>query len=293
MVLYNAENQYLAIMKDILENGEKVLDRTGTGTKKLFGKTIIHDFALGFPLLTTKKMHIKSIVGELIFFLKGTEDAQFLIDNKITIWDEWMKDGFVMVQKYDPYHHSYEDGYYYEKEKSGKKVLPHTYGVKWRDFGGTDQIAEVIESIKNNPHSRRHVVSAWDPPNVKNAALPWCHVMFQFNCGKDNALDISVYQRSADWFLGVPFNLASYAFLLHMAAQQTGRKPRRMVYNFGDSHCYLDHARACRTQLERPIGAPPAMIINRHPASIDDYKIEDFNLIGYYPQPAIKAPVSV
>lgn len=293
MVLYNAENQYLAIMKDILENGEEVLDRTGTGTKKLFGKQIIHDFALGFPLLTTKKMHIKSIVGELLWFLKGTEDAQYLIDNKITIWDEWMKDGTALVQKYDPYHLSHEDGYYFEEAKTGKKVLPHTYGVKWRDFGGVDQIAEVIESIKTNPNSRRHVVSAWDPPNVKNAALPWCHMLFQFNCGKDGALDIKVTQRSADWFLGVPFNLASYAFLLYIVARETGRTPRRMIYDFGDSHCYLSHIDACQNQLQRNVKVPPTLLLKTGQRNIDDYNILDFIVLNYEPHPAIKAPVSV
>lgn len=287
---YNAEIQYLSIMKDILETGEEVVDRTGTGTKKLFGKTIVHDFSNGFPLLTTKKMHIKSIVGELIWFLQGTENAQFLIDNKITIWDEWMKDERVW-EKVAEFRDSAGNIQVHNFLKI-KKVLPHTYGVKWRNFNGKDQIADVIESIKKNPHSRRHVVSAWDPANVESAALPWCHIMFQFNCGTDNSLDISVYQRSADWFLGVPFNLASYAFLLHMVAQQTGRAPRRMVYNFGDSHVYADHVAACETQLQRKPHASPTLSL-AHRDSINDYKIEDFSLLNYACHDAIKAKVSV
>ena len=280
-------------MKDILENGEEVLDRTGTGTKKLFGKTIIHDFKLGFPLLTTKKMHIRSIVGELIWFLKGTEDAQYLIDNNITIWDEWMKEEEKLIKQYDPYASSYEDPYVFQKIKTGKLVLPHTYGMKWRNFNGKDQIAEVINSIVKNPNSRRHIVSAWDPENVEKAALPWCHVMFQFNCGQDNSLDISVYQRSADWFLGVPFNLASYGFLLHMIAKQTGRTPRRMIYNFGDSHVYRNHEVACQTQLQRNVKSPPELIFTRSVYNINDYCLEDFAIKNYDPHPAIKAEVSV
>jgi thymidylate synthase len=285
MVLYNAENQYLSIMRDIMDTGEEVMDRTETGTKKLFGKTIIHDFSLGFPLLTTKKMHIKSIVGELIWFLKGTEDAQFLIDNNITIWDEWMKEEERVIISYTP-------ELYSQIVKTGRKILPHTYGIKWRNFGGKDQIAEVIDSIRKNPHSRRHVVSAWDPPNVEKAALPWCHVMFQFNCGQNDALDISVYQRSADWFLGVPFNLASYAFLLHMIAQQTGRKPRRMTYNFGDAHIYINHQEACETQLQRFVLPAPTLNL-KHRDNISDYEISDFSMLEYNPHSAIKAPVAV
>ena len=285
----NAETQYLEIMKDILENGTEVMDRTGTGTKKLFGKTIIHDFANGFPLLTTKKMHLRSIVGELLWFLKGTEDAQFLIDNKITIWDEWFQDA---------------------PEGNGKKILPHTYGTKWRNFGGVDQIANVVESIRTNPNSRRHVVSTWDPPNIDKAALPWCHVMFQFNV-RGGYLDIAVYQRSADWFLGVPYNLASYGILLEIMSDMTGHFPGKMIYNFGDCHIYKNHEDACRTQLSREIVEQEAsidLIVNYGRSgpldslhgfafpnleNISKLEISDFTILDYNPHPVIKAPVSV
>lgn len=188
----NAEYQYLDIVKDILDNGIVSDDRTGTGTKSVFGRSIRHDYKNGFPLLTTKKMFIKGILGELLWFLKGTEDASFLIDNKIRIWNEWMQ------------------------EKNGKKILPHTYGVKWRNFDGVDQIANLIKGIKENPKSRRHFVSAWDPRHIEDAALPWCHVSFNINvvldkdkppdkrCNNDGRfgdLNIATYQRSADFFL--------------------------------------------------------------------------------------------
>lgn len=184
--------QYLDLLRDILENGVKSDDRTGTGTISVFGRSIRHNYKNGFPLLTTKKMFTRGIIGELLWFLMGTEDASFLIDNKIKIWDEWMQ------------------------EKDGRKVLPHTYGVKWRDFDGIDQIQRVIDDIKTNPKSRRHVVSAWDPRHVKDAALPWCHVMFDLNVvldkdkppdkvpddGLNGDLNIAVFQRSGDFFFG-------------------------------------------------------------------------------------------
>lgn len=187
----NAEIQYLEIIQDILENGIKSDDRTGTGTISVFGRSIRHKYSDGFPLLTTKKMFVRGIIGELLWFLKGTEDASFLIDNSIRIWDEWMQDG-----------------------PDGKKILPHTYGVKWRDFDGVDQIQQLLNNIKNNPKSRRHVVSAWDPRHIGDAALPWCHTLFQLdivmdeekppdkrvNDGKLGDINIATYQRSADFF---------------------------------------------------------------------------------------------
>ena len=216
----NAEYQYLDLCREILENGIKKGDRTGTGTLSLFGKTIIHDYECGFPLLTTKKMFLKGIIYELLWFLKGTDDASYLVENNIHIWDEWMQ------------------------EKDGKKILPHTYGVKWRNFDGTDQIAEVINSLKKNPNSRRHIVSAWDPRHIGDAALPWCHCFFQFYVspptkdGEKSKLSIMVVQRSADIFLGVPFNIASYSALLYMFCSVLDMSPGRMIYNFGDCHVY-------------------------------------------------------
>jgi thymidylate synthase len=274
----NAEIQYLGIMREILREGEDSDDRTGVGTRKLFGTRIVHDFRHGFPLLTTKKVFIKGVVGELLWFLKGTEDASYLIENKITIWDEWM------VQK------AIED-------RGGnltivEKALPHTYGVKWRNFNGIDQIEAAVRLIKNNPSSRRIIVSAWDPEHIEQTALPWCHVLFQFNCRKDDYLDISVYQRSADWFLGVPFNIASYSYLLAMFCQQTGKKPGKLIYNFGDSHIYKNHFDQCLEQLSRENYPLPTLDLTKAP-SLEEYKISDFKMVDYQHHPAIKAPVAV
>jgi thymidylate synthase len=264
--------KYIGLVVEAI-NGEEVVDRTGTGTFKVFGKRIVHDMSEGFPLLTTKKIHFRSVIGELLWFLKGTEDAQFLIDNKITIWDEWFQDG-----------------------PDGTKVLPHTYGVKWRDFDGVDQLRAVVESIRNNPTSRRHVVSAWDPRNVSQAALPWCHVMFQFNVRQGRWLDISVYQRSVDLFLGCPFNLASYGALLSIVAKLTNLIPGEMIYNFGDCHVYKNHLSACVTQLQRDPKSLPTLNIPDSLCELSDLEnlmIEDFEIVGYNPHPAIKADVSV
>lgn len=285
----NAEDQYLAIMRDILEHGVLKENRTGVDTKALFGVSLRHDFKNGFPLLTTKKMYTKAILHELLWFLKGTEDAQYLIDNKIRIWDEWMVDG---------YRSEWEK---VEDDKIGQhwichrdkpcKVLPHTYGVKWRDFDGVDQIGDLIEQIKTNPNSRRHIVSAWDPRHIKDTALPWCHLMFQINV-RDEYLDIGILQRSADVFLGIPFNLASYAFLLYMIAEVTGYKPGQMYYTFHDIHIYMDHMDQCKQQLSNLILTSPKLKLN-HRDSIDDFVFEDFTIENYVSAKTIKAKVAV
>lgn len=262
----NAETQYLAELKRILEEGIKKPNRTGIDAISVFGATIKHDYSEGFPLLTTKKMFTKGIIHELLWFLKGTEDAKYLIDNNVHIWDGWMKDG----------------------------KLPHTYGVKWRNFDGTDQITNVIEEIKTNPDSRRMVVSAWDARHIKDAALTWCHVMFQLNVvqdkykqpneitndGKKGDISISVYQRSADFFLGVGFNIASYSFLLYMIAEITGYRPKSMYYTFGDAHIYSNHIEQCKIQLSRSQFKLPILNIN-HKDNIDDFVYEDFVINGY------------
>ena len=279
----NAEKEYLGILKDILDNGITSGDRTGTGTISVFGRSIRHNYKNGFPLLTTKKMFTKGIIGELLWFLKGTEDASFLVENKIRIWNEWMQ------------------------EKNGKKILPHTYGVKWRNFDGVDQITNLINGIKENPKSRRHVVSAWDPRHIEDAALAWCHIMFNLNVvldkdkppgteipndGKLGDLNIATFQRSADFFLGVPYNIASYSFLVYMIAELTNYRPGEMYYTFGDSHIYLNHVDQVKLQLSRnPYDLPNLNI--RHKDSIDDFDFDDFEIVGYNSHPTIKGVVSV
>tara|TARA_Y100000590_G_scaffold419755_1_gene521768 strand:- start:1411 stop:2253 length:843 start_codon:yes stop_codon:yes gene_type:complete len=279
----NIEEQYLDALRNVLSRGHVKSDRTGTGTKGLLGLSLSHNFSEGFPLLTTKKMFVKGILGELLWFLKGTEDPQFLVDNNIHIWDPWFKE-----------------------TPEGAKTLPHTYGVKWRNFDGVDQIQGVIDSISTNPYSRRHVVSAWDPRFLEECALPWCHVLFQFHClldkdippskQKDDGcigdLSITVYQRSADLFLGVPFNIASYSFLLYMISSLTNFRPGALHYNFGDAHIYLDHVKQCGEQIERePFSLPVLKMRSRD--SIDDFTFEDFAIEKYNYHPTIKAPVSV
>lgn len=276
--------QYLEIVKDILDNGVESSDRTGTGTISVFGRSIRHNYDEGFPLLTTKKMFTKGIIGELLWFLKGTEDASFLVNNKIRIWNEWMQ------------------------EANGKKILPHTYGVKWRNFDGVDQIQNVIDGVKKNPKSRRHVVSAWDPRYVEDAALTWCHILFNLNVvldrdkppdkkipkdGRSGDLNIAVYQRSADFFfLGVPYNIASYSFLLFMICELTNYRPGQMYYTFGDSHIYLNHIKQMKEQITRtPYDLPKLETTPRD--SIDDFDFDDFKIVGYKHHPKITGVVSV
>lgn len=266
------EEQYLNIIKEILEKGVFREDRTGVGCYSVFGRTITHDYKNGFPLLTTKKIFTKGVLVELLWFLMGTEDPSFMLESNVHIWDEWIKDG----------------------------KLPHTYGVKWRNFYGTDQIANLIDQINKNPESRRLVVSAWDAANVNNAALPWCHVLWQIDIekykepidGKKGDMSILAVQRSADAFLGVPFNLASYSFLLYMIAEVTGYNPKSMHYTFGNCHIYANHMEQCREQLSRkPYDLPTVSLV--HKDNIDDFVLEDFMVHNYVHYPAIKAKVAV
>lgn len=282
-MMNHAEYQYLDLLRDILANGIKKTDRTGTGTLSIFGRSIRHDYSYGFPLLTTKKMHTKSILGELLWFLKGTEDASFLLDNGIRIWNEWMMDG-----------------------PNGNKILPWTYGTRWRNFDGVDQIQNAIDLIKNDPYSRRIVVSAWDPRHIKDSALTWCHILFQFNVikeedkppdkrindGRIGDLSISVYQRSQDEFLGCPYNIASYSFLLYMFCELTNYRPKEMFYSIGDAHIYLNHIDQVKEQLSRtPYDLPVLQTTKKE--NINDYSFEDFEIINYKCHPTIKASVSI
>ncbi|MBS0297731.1 MAG: thymidylate synthase [Proteobacteria bacterium] len=263
------ERQYLNLLQDILDTGARRDDRTGVGTIGVFGRQMRFDLAQGFPLLTTKKLHLKSIVYELLWFLRGDTNVRWLQERGVGIWDEWAN----------------ADG-----------ELGPVYGKQWRSWatpnrGSIDQIARLVEGIRTNPHSRRHLVSAWNPADVDDMALPPCHCLFQFFVA-DGRLSCQLYQRSADVFLGVPFNIASYALLTQMVAQVTGLQPGEFVHTFGDAHLYLNHLDQARLQLEREPRPLPTMTI----APRDDlfaFEFEDFVLEGYDPHPHIKAQVAV
>jgi thymidylate synthase len=262
--------QYKDLLKDILENGVHRSDRTGTGTISVFGRQMRFDLNEGFPALTTKKLHLRSIVYELLWFLKGETNIQYLKDNKVRIWDEWA-------------------------DEHGE--LGPVYGKQWRkwetaDGRVIDQIIQVVDSIKNKPDSRRHMVTAWNPADVDEMALPPCHCLFQFYVA-EGKLSCQLYQRSADVFLGVPFNIASYALLTMMMAQVCGLKVGDFVHTFGDTHLYMNHLEQARLQLTREPRALPKMIINPEVTNIFAFKYEDFTLENYNPHPHIKAEISV
>lgn len=262
--------QYLNLLDRILTEGSQKGDRTGTGTISVFGNQMRFNLEEGFPLLTTKKLHLKSIIYELLWFLQGNTNAKWLQEHGVRIWNEWAD----------------EDG-----------NLGHIYGYQWRSWpdyngGHIDQISEVIDQIKNNPNSRRLLVSAWNVADIDNMNLPPCHILFQFYVA-DGKLSCQLYQRSADTFLGVPFNIASYALLTMMVAQVCDLKPGDFVYTTGDTHLYLDHLEQARLQLTREPRKLPKMKINPDVKSIFDFQYEDFELVGYDPHPHIKATVSV
>ncbi len=262
--------QYHDLMTHVLEHGTRKEDRTGTGTLSVFGHQARYNLEVGFPLVTTKKLHLKSIVHELLWFLKGDCNINYLKENGVSIWDEWAD----------------EEG-----------NLGPVYGVQWRSWRGAngetiDQIANIVEQIKKNPDSRRLIVSAWNVAEIENMALPPCHAFFQFYVA-NGKLSCQLYQRSADIFLGVPFNIASYALLTMMVAQVTGLGVGDFVHTMGDAHLYLNHVDQARLQLSRECKTLPKMIINPDVKSIFDFKFEDFKLVGYDPHPHIKAPVAV
>ena len=261
---------YLDLMRTILENGADKGDRTGTGTRSIFGYQMRFDLRDGFPLLTTKKLHLRSIIHELLWFLQGSTNIAYLKANGVSIWDEWA-------------------------DEHGE--LGPIYGHQWRSWdcadGRTvDQIAQLIHDIQHNPDSRRLIVSAWNVGEIERMALPPCHVMFQFYVN-DGQLSCQLYQRSADVFLGVPFNIASYALLLMMVAQVTGLEPRYFIHTLGDAHLYNNHLEQAQLQLTREPRQLPVMRINPEVKSIFDFHYEDFTLEGYDPHPHIKAEVSV
>lgn len=262
--------QYLDFMRHVKEHGAVKTDRTGTGTLSVFGYQMRFDLQQGFPLLTTKKVHLKSIIHELIWFLQGSTNIAYLKENGVSIWDEWAD----------------ADG-----------NLGPIYGYQWRSWpipggGHIDQIAQVLDQIRNTPDSRRMIVSSWNVADVPNMALPPCHAFFQFYVA-DGKLSCQLYQRSADIFLGVPFNIASYAILTHMMAQQAGLEVGEFIWTGGDCHLYSNHLEQVDLQLSRTPKAPPRLRIRRKPDSLFDYRYEDFELEGYDPDPAIRAPVAV
>jgi thymidylate synthase len=262
--------QYHDLLQHILDHGVKKEDRTGTGTVSVFGYQMRFNLEEGFPLVTTKKLHLRSIIHELLWFLDGDTNVKYLKDNKVSIWDEWA-------------------------DENGE--LGPVYGKQWRSWttregGSIDQIKQVVETLKKNPDSRRIIVSAWNVEDIPNMALAPCHCLFQFYVA-EGKLSCQLYQRSADTFLGVPFNIASYALLTMMMAQVCGLKVGDFVHTFGDAHLYLNHLEQAHTQLAREARELPKMIINPEVKSIFDFKIEDFELIGYDPHPHIKAAVSV
>lgn len=262
--------QYLDLMNDILQTGARKSDRTGTGTLSVFGRQLRFDLAEGFPLVTTKKLHLRSIIYELLWFLNGDTNIKYLKDNGVSIWDEWA-------------------------DEQGE--LGPVYGHQWRswptpDGGHIDQITQVLQQIKSKPDSRRHIVTAWNPSEVDKMALPPCHALFQFYVA-DGKLSCQLYQRSADYFLGVPFNIASYALLTHMVAQQCDLLPGEFVWTGGDVHIYANHIEQTNLQLSREPYALPKLNIRRKPDSIFDYQFEDFEIVDYKSHPSIKAPIAV
>ncbi|HTY02334.1 MAG TPA: thymidylate synthase [Rhodocyclaceae bacterium] len=262
--------QYLDLMRHVLAHGAVKADRTGTGTRSVFGWQMRFDLAKGFPVLTTKKLHLRSIIVELLWFLRGETNIAWLNENKVTIWDEWADDN---------------------------GDLGPVYGHQWRhwparDGREIDQMVQLIEGLKKNPDSRRHIVTAWNPAEVDRMALPPCHTLFQFYVA-DGRLSCQLYQRSADIFLGVPFNIASYALLTMMVAQVVGLKPGDFVHTFGDAHLYSNHLDQAQLQLSREPRPLPTMHINPAVRDIFAFKYEDFRLEGYDPHPHIPAPVAV
>ena len=269
-IRYFDMQQYKELLRTILENGTPKGDRTGTGTISIFGYQMRFDLSKGFPLLTTKKLHLKSIIYELLWFLQGDTNIRYLNDNKVTIWDEWA-------------------------DENGD--LGHIYGYQWRlwptpDGKHIDQITELVSALKSNPDSRRHIVSAWNVGDILNMALPPCHALFQLYVA-NGKLSCQLYQRSADVFLGVPFNIASYALLTMMLAQVTGLQAGEFIHTLGDAHLYNNHIQQAELQLLRELRALPTMTLNPAVKDIFGFSYEDFTLTGYNPHPSIKADISV
>lgn len=285
---------YLKLLEHVMEHGTYKEDRTNTGVKSVFGYQMRFNLNEGFPLVTTKRTHLKSIIHELLWFIKGDTNIKYLVDNGVRIWNDWpyaafkssvdyhgetMKEFVEMIKSDDEFAKKYGD-------------LGPVYGKQWRDFNGYDQLGNVIKSLKTNPNSRRHVVNSWNAEQIDQMALPPCHMMFQFYVA-DGKLSLHLYQRSADVFLGVPFNIASYALLLEMVAKITGYEAAEFVHTLGDTHIYMNHMDQVKTQLERKPYPLPRLVIHGNQKNIEDFKYEDFEIIGYQYHPHIKAKVAV
>ena len=278
---------YLDLLKHVRQHGERRADRTGVGTLGIFGAQLRFDLAAGFPLVTTKKVHVRSIIQELIWFLSGRTDNQWLNEHQVTIWDEWATAE--------------------QCAKFGRKAgdLGPIYGHQWRNFGatrqpdgtyakdGVDQIRRLLNDLKTKPASRRHLITGWNPQEADHVALPPCHTLFQFHVSGDGRLSCQLYQRSADLFLGVLFNIASYALLTHMIAQVSGLKPGHFVHTFGDAHIYLNHVEQVDLQLSRETRKLPTLRLNPAVTDLFAFTFEDVTIEGYDPHPGIKAPVAI
>lgn len=312
--------QYLDLAQTILDKGVTKEDRTGVGTKSIFGHQMRFDLSEGFPLLTTKRVAFRLIKSELLWFLKGDTNIRYLLENNNHIWDEWAFERYTSSQDYDgpdmtdfglraQEDEEFNSVYKEEMKKFTEKILSdkafaeehgslgNVYGAQWRSWpstkGGTiDQIQNVIASIKNNPDSRRHIVSAWNPDEIEDMALPPCHTLFQFYVA-DGKLSCQLYQRSADVFLGVPFNIASYALLTHLIAHETGLEVGEFIHTFGDAHLYLNHMEQIERQLSRDTRQLPQLKLNQNKQSVFDFEAEDIEVIDYKPHKGIRAPIAV
>ena len=299
--------QYHNLMKFILDNGVEKMDRTGVGTRSIFGYQMRFNLSDGFPLLTTKRVHFKSILHELLWFIRGDTNIRYLVSNGVNIWNDWPYQNWLKETgqnvKYQTYSPEWRANMkeFVEKIKEDDEFaskygdLGPVYGRQWRNFGGVDQLAQLIDDLNNNAHSRRLIVSAWNPediPVMVKSGLPPCHTLFQFYVA-DGKLSCQLYQRSADVFLGVPFNIASYALLTFMIAKVTGFEPGDFVHTFGDAHLYLNHFDQVNEQLSRDSYPLPNLIINDEVATLFDFLYEDFELRNYQHHPALPAPVAV
>ncbi len=290
--------QYLDMCRYILEHGEDRPDRTGTGTRSVFGYQTRYDLREGFPLLTTKKMYLRPIAEELLWFIKGDTNIKYLVDRNVKIWNEWPYEDFKKSEDFNG--ETLEE--FVEKIKNDDEFakkhgnLGPVYGAQWRNFNneGTDQLMKLIDSLKNNPFSRRHIISAWNPSQVDEMALPPCHTLMQFYVSSDKKyLSCQLYQRSADTFLGVPFNIASYALLTCMLAQVCGYEPKEFIHTIGDAHIYKNHFDVVKTQIEREPLPLPHLVLNKDIDNLFDFKIEDIKLEGYQSHGPLKGNVSV
>ncbi|MCV2232144.1 thymidylate synthase [Paracholeplasma manati] len=286
--------QYLDLCRHVMTQGTDKADRTNTGTKSVFGYQMRFDLFEGFPLLTTKKVYLRAIIHELLWFIAGDTNIKYLVDHDVRIWNEWPYEAF---KKSSDYQQETMDEFVQKIKNDPEFAKKHgnlgpVYGAQWRNFNGVDQLMEVIRQIKHNPDSRRIILSAWNPAELPHMALPPCHTFMQFYVA-NGELSLQLYQRSGDIFLGIPFNIASYSLFLMMVAQVTGLKPKTFVHTIGDAHIYANHFEQIELQLTRTPRPLPKMIINPNIKNITDFKFEDFELVDYNPYPAIKGAVAV